>query len=88
MSGEMIKNFIGGGVGGVAAVFSGHPFDTIKVRIQTMPRPPPGVNLMKLFASLAKRALHIRERAETVFTTIHYFFHLRMGPMSKSVTFN
>jgi solute carrier family 25 carnitine/acylcarnitine transporter 20/29 len=49
MSGEMIKNFIGGGVGGVAAVFSGHPFDTIKVRIQTMPRPPPGVNLMKLF---------------------------------------
>lgn len=30
-----LKNFISGGVGGVCAVMSGHPFDTIKVRLQT-----------------------------------------------------
>ncbi|XP_023345730.1 mitochondrial carnitine/acylcarnitine carrier protein isoform X2 [Eurytemora carolleeae] len=30
-----VKNFISGGVGGVAAIVSGHPFDTIKVRLQT-----------------------------------------------------
>lgn len=32
-----IKNFLAGGVGGVCTVISGHPFDTIKVRLQTMP---------------------------------------------------
>ena len=36
------KNFIAGGVGGVCAVSSGHPLDTIKVRLQTMPTPQPG----------------------------------------------
>lgn len=36
------KNFIAGGVGGVCAVASGHPLDTIKVRLQTMPHPLPG----------------------------------------------
>jgi len=30
-----IKNFIAGGCGGVATVLSGHPFDTVKVRLQT-----------------------------------------------------
>jgi len=30
-----VKNFISGGVGGMCAVMSGHPFDTIKVRLQT-----------------------------------------------------
>jgi len=30
-----VKNFLSGGVGGVCAVMSGHPFDTIKVRLQT-----------------------------------------------------
>jgi len=29
------KDFVAGSVGGVAQVFSGHPFDTIKVRLQT-----------------------------------------------------
>ena len=39
---ELAKNFIAGGAGGVSAVLSGHPFDTIKVRLQTMPMPTAG----------------------------------------------
>ena len=34
-----IKNFIAGGFGGICLVLSGHPFDTIKVRMQNMPVP-------------------------------------------------
>lgn len=37
-----IQYFISGGFGGVCTVVSGHPLDTIKVRLQTMPKPPPG----------------------------------------------
>ncbi|XP_055902311.1 congested-like trachea protein [Eupeodes corollae] len=37
-----IKSFISGGFGGICNVLSGHPLDTIKVRLQTMPTPPPG----------------------------------------------
>ncbi|KAH9381914.1 hypothetical protein HPB48_017294 [Haemaphysalis longicornis] len=37
-----IKDFIAGGIGGVCTVASGHPLDTIKVRLQTMPKPGPG----------------------------------------------
>ncbi|CAG2211486.1 mitochondrial carnitine/acylcarnitine carrier protein-like [Mytilus galloprovincialis] len=37
-----VKDFIAGGVGGVCLVFTGQPLDTIKVRLQTMPRPKPG----------------------------------------------
>lgn len=33
-----IKNFAAGGVSGVCLVLVGHPFDTIKVRFQTMPK--------------------------------------------------
>ena len=33
---ESVKNFIAGGVGGVLCVFVGHPFDLVKVRMQTM----------------------------------------------------
>ncbi|XP_076358640.1 mitochondrial carnitine/acylcarnitine carrier protein-like [Tachypleus tridentatus] len=36
------KNFIAGGVGGACCVATGHPLDTIKVRLQTMPKPAPG----------------------------------------------
>ncbi|XP_070394706.1 mitochondrial carnitine/acylcarnitine carrier protein-like isoform X2 [Dermacentor albipictus] len=36
------KDFISGGFGGVCTVVSGHPLDTIKVRLQTMPKPGPG----------------------------------------------
>lgn len=31
------KTFWAGGFGGMCAVITGHPFDTIKVRLQTMP---------------------------------------------------
>ncbi|KFO79827.1 Mitochondrial carnitine/acylcarnitine carrier protein, partial [Cuculus canorus] len=37
-----IKNFFAGGFGGVCLVFVGHPLDTIKVRLQTQPKPQPG----------------------------------------------
>lgn len=37
-----IKYFISGGFGGVCTVVAGHPLDTIKVRLQTMPLPAPG----------------------------------------------
>ena len=39
---ELFKNFISGGVAGVFCLVTGHPFDTVKVRLQTMPRPLPG----------------------------------------------
>lgn len=37
-----IKYFISGGFGGICTVVAGHPLDTIKVRLQTMPLPAPG----------------------------------------------
>lgn len=37
-----IKEFFAGGFGGICLVASGHPLDTIKVRLQTMPKPGPG----------------------------------------------
>ena len=37
-----LKQFIAGGFGGVCLILAGHPMDTIKVRIQTMPTPKPG----------------------------------------------
>ncbi|XP_043203956.1 mitochondrial carnitine/acylcarnitine carrier protein-like isoform X2 [Amphibalanus amphitrite] len=36
------KDFIAGGFGGSCLVVTGHPLDTIKVRLQTMPNPAPG----------------------------------------------
>eukprot|EP00118_Oscarella_pearsei_P027654 m.311258 g.311258 ORF g.311258 m.311258 type:complete len:300 (+) comp63451_c0_seq1:19-918(+) len=36
------KSFFAGGFGGVCLVFVGHPLDTLKVRMQTMPLPAPG----------------------------------------------
>ena len=46
MSGEQnvdpLKNLIAGGFGGMCLVASGHPLDTIKVRLQTMAKPEPG----------------------------------------------
>ncbi|XP_072027316.1 mitochondrial carnitine/acylcarnitine carrier protein-like isoform X2 [Amphiura filiformis] len=38
-----LKNFLAGGFGGVCLVAAGHPLDTIKVRLQTQPKPQPGV---------------------------------------------
>ncbi|CAB3365895.1 Hypothetical predicted protein [Cloeon dipterum] len=37
-----VKYFLSGGFGGICTVVAGHPLDTIKVRLQTMPRPKPG----------------------------------------------
>lgn len=37
-----MKQLVAGGAGGVCLVLAGHPMDTIKVRIQTMPTPKPG----------------------------------------------
>jgi solute carrier family 25 carnitine/acylcarnitine transporter 20/29 len=37
-----LKGFIAGGAGGVCLVLTGHPLDTMKVRLQTMPKPTPG----------------------------------------------
>lgn len=39
---DPIKEFFAGGFGGSCLVLVGHPFDTIKVRLQTMPKPAPG----------------------------------------------
>ncbi|TPX36555.1 hypothetical protein SmJEL517_g01301 [Synchytrium microbalum] len=32
---DQVKSFLGGGFGGIGAVLAGHPFDTLKVRLQT-----------------------------------------------------
>jgi hypothetical protein len=32
---EQARSFVGGGVGGICAVITGHPFDLVKVRLQT-----------------------------------------------------
>lgn len=37
-----VKYFISGGFGGICTVIAGHPLDTIKVRLQTMPKPKGG----------------------------------------------
>ena len=47
---DLVKNFVSGGVGGVAAIISGHPFDTVKVRLQTMPLPLAGMSLVTLIS--------------------------------------
>lgn len=36
---DFLRNFISGGVAGVTCMVTGHPFDTVKVRLQTMPKP-------------------------------------------------
>ncbi|CAL4147656.1 unnamed protein product, partial [Meganyctiphanes norvegica] len=36
------KDFLAGGFGGMCLVAAGHPLDTIKVRLQTQPKPAPG----------------------------------------------
>ncbi|XP_033214366.1 congested-like trachea protein [Belonocnema kinseyi] len=42
-----IKYFLSGGFGGICTIVTGHPLDTIKVRLQTMPRP--GLNESPLY---------------------------------------
>ncbi|XP_014259579.1 mitochondrial carnitine/acylcarnitine carrier protein [Cimex lectularius] len=40
------KYFLSGGFGGICTVVAGHPLDTIKVRLQTMPKPLAGESPM------------------------------------------
>uniref|UniRef100_A0AC34FP48 Uncharacterized protein n=1 Tax=Panagrolaimus sp. ES5 TaxID=591445 RepID=A0AC34FP48_9BILA len=39
---NLIESFVAGGVGGLCTVAVGHPFDTVKVRLQAMSNPLPG----------------------------------------------
>ncbi|OAE34606.1 hypothetical protein AXG93_167s1170 [Marchantia polymorpha subsp. ruderalis] len=40
--GDVAKDLAAGTLAGVAQLLVGHPFDTIKVKLQSQPRPPPG----------------------------------------------
>lgn len=40
--GEVVKDLTAGTVGGAAQLVCGHPFDTIKVKLQSQPNPLPG----------------------------------------------
>ncbi|KAF7724998.1 hypothetical protein EC973_000491 [Apophysomyces ossiformis] len=52
---KLAQNLIAGTVGGWAQVVVGHPFDTIKVRMQTQPSPPIYRNAMDCFQKLVKQ---------------------------------
>jgi hypothetical protein len=39
---RFLRDLVAGTAGGVAQTLSGHPLDTLKVRLQTMPTPAPG----------------------------------------------
>lgn len=39
---QKVKSMLAGGFGGICVVLSGHPFDTVKVRLQTQPLPAAG----------------------------------------------
>ena len=41
--GDVAKDLLAGTMGGVAQLLVGHPFDTIKVKLQSQPAPSPGV---------------------------------------------
>ncbi|KAI7880242.1 mitochondrial carrier [Lichtheimia hyalospora FSU 10163] len=51
----LAKDLIAGTVGGWAQVVVGHPFDTLKVRMQTQPSPPIYRNAMDCFRALVKQ---------------------------------
>ena len=40
--GDVLKDLTSGTIGGAAQLICGHPFDTIKVKLQSQPVPPPG----------------------------------------------
>lgn len=39
---DVFKDLTSGTLGGAAQLIVGHPFDTVKVKLQSQPRPPPG----------------------------------------------
>ena len=59
---SLLKNFLSGGVGGMCLVLAGHPFDLVKVRLQTMTVAPGGVAPYKGALDCATKTL----RAEGV----------------------
>ncbi|KAL0076048.1 mitochondrial carrier domain-containing protein [Phycomyces blakesleeanus] len=52
---KLAQDLIAGTAGGWAQVVVGHPFDTLKVRLQTQPSPPIYKNAMDCFRSLVKQ---------------------------------
>ncbi|KAI7867813.1 mitochondrial carrier domain-containing protein [Spinellus fusiger] len=52
---QTVKELVAGTVGGWAQVAVGHPFDTLKVRLQTQPSPPIYKNAMDCFHLLVKQ---------------------------------
>ncbi|TPX33366.1 hypothetical protein SmJEL517_g03701 [Synchytrium microbalum] len=51
---DSVKDFIAGTFGGWAQVFAGHPFDTLKVRLQTQGDPPKYRNAMDCLSKSIK----------------------------------
>ncbi|CAO3614174.1 unnamed protein product [Cunninghamella blakesleeana] len=51
---KLAQDLIAGTIGGWAQVVVGHPFDTLKVRMQTQPSPPIYKNAMDCFNQLVK----------------------------------
>ncbi|KAG4072012.1 hypothetical protein HA402_010949 [Bradysia odoriphaga] len=86
-----VKDFIAGGFGGVCLVIAGHPFDTIKVRLQTMPIPTNGLPPMytsafdcfkKTFVNEGIRGFYKGMAAPTTMITPNYavlFFSYGLG---------
>uniref|UniRef100_A0A915PQ25 Congested-like trachea protein n=1 Tax=Setaria digitata TaxID=48799 RepID=A0A915PQ25_9BILA len=58
---EILTNFIAGGFGGTCCVATGHPFDTVKVRLQTMPKLVPGTRPLYTGALDCARQIIIKE---------------------------
>ncbi|KAK6111204.1 Mitochondrial carnitine/acylcarnitine carrier protein [Brugia pahangi] len=58
---EILKNFVAGGVGGAFCVAMGHPFDTVKVRLQTMPKLLPGARPLYAGALDCTRQIIVKE---------------------------
>lgn len=56
-----LKGFFAGGFGGVSLVLVGHPLDTMKVRLQTMPKPAPGQSPMYTGTIDCARKIFLKE---------------------------
>src|SRR5689334_3933674 len=52
------KDFIAGTVAGMAGLASGHPFDTVKVRIQSQPTKYPSSSFKSLFKITRSEGIH------------------------------
>lgn len=74
---DPIKEFLAGGFGGCCLVLSGHPLDTIKVRLQTMPDVKPGqAPLYNGTMDCAKKI--VANEVKLTFNYINLFFVLHL----------